>query len=239
MNPEDAYQEWTDDWDGDDDAKPAVQPGSVALTQAAAAGGNNVQLPSGVPFPVLTGAEAAFLTDLVAKYLSQNAMQNVADLSDLDQVVRNEFFLHRIGIWLSLGVDYNRVPIDEKTLRDQAQKISTENRQLKKALNLDRVAREKANSIDSVPVYLGNVLRRAKEFGVHREKMADIALEKSMELIGKVTLYFNCDDDAERLELKVTHDQILEWIRDEFAGALIECDDYFRENEQKFWVRDI
>jgi hypothetical protein len=113
---------------------------------------------------------------------------------------------------------------------------STELRQLKKQLGLDKATRDKEKGDDSIPNYLQNLLIRAREFGVMREKQLDKALELFQQLRALVTLYQNCDE-VERRELNVTVDDLMEWMTTIAFPEFEAVDAYFREHQQRLWIR--
>lgn len=227
------YDEAQDRWvdpDEDDDDGPSSRFGGGQL---------EVELPSGSVFPVLTDEEYDYLERRVQLYAEHNAMRNISDLQDLDEIIRKEFFLNRWGIYLSKGEDYNGQAIDEASLRRDADAASKELRLAKKHLGLDKAARERQQGENSFPVWIANLLRRAGAFGVNRNKMAAKAIELAMELIGLVTFAKNLDgdDDAKR-EFAVTDADIIEWIRTIFQPEFEAIDKHFRENVQSTWIRN-
>lgn len=196
-----------------------------------------VTLPSGAPFAA-SPQEATFIAELSEKYTTEFAFVSSSDLQDLDRVVIFEMLVARWGRWLSRRADDRDNPIDEKTIREGIGSTSTELRQLKKLLGIDKVARDKAKGEGSVPHYLANLMERAKAFGVHREHQLDKALELTHQLGALVLLYRNCNDD-ERRNLHVTQSDLIEWIEEVFLVEFETIDQYFRAHEQKFWVRDL
>lgn len=196
-----------------------------------------VSLPSGGPFSAPPD-EAHFISELSRKYTTEFAFQSSSDLQDLDRVVIFEMLIHRWGRWLSRRVDDAGIQIDEKTVGDRISSTSSELRQLKKLLGIDKVAREKAKGEGSVPHYLANLLERAKAFGVNRERQLDKGLELANQLSSLVLLHRNCNAD-ERRSLHVTEADLIEWIETVFVPEFEAIDTYFREHAQKLWVRDL
>jgi hypothetical protein len=194
-----------------------------------------VTLPSGAKHAVFK-REATYLKERVERYQKDLSFTNVADLQTLDNVVVYETLLWRWGQWLSRQVDYWGEAIDEKELTRQSKDTSTEVRQLKSALGIDKVTRDKVKGEDSVANYIQNLLVRAKAFGINREKMLDKGLELSQELIAKLTLFDNCEED-ERAELNMNAEDLVAWIRDVYAPEFQKVDEHFRENDQAMWVR--
>src|SRR5687767_12615714 len=102
--------------------------------------GLTVKLPSGAIQPVLTPAEQGYLTDRVAKYDDSLALTNVSDLVDLDRVMVFELLIYRWGCWLGNGMDYDGIGIDDRLIHQQIRETSTELRQIKKNVGIDRPA---------------------------------------------------------------------------------------------------
>lgn len=195
-----------------------------------------VKLPSGGSFWVY-GREKKYFDDRVKRYLSDNLFTNVADLQDLDRIVTLELFCWRWGVWLSSQTDYWNDPVDEKDLSTYLKNTSAELRALKSSLGIDKVTRDKVKGEDSVSKYISNLMTRAREFGVMREQQLAVAIEVFHDLIGRVTLYENCTED-ERRELHADWPDILAWLKDEGIPKFQAVDDHFRQNSQRFWIKD-
>lgn len=198
--------------------------------------GFSVILPSGAEFLVLTSDEVNYVKDRVSRYLTDNKFSNVSDLQDIDRMVMFELFVHRWSLWISKGVDYFNDEINERQLSDRVKEFSSEIRQLKKNLGVDKVARDKVRGDDSVSAYLQSLKSRAMEFGVMRNDQFNKAIELFHELKAKIEYHDNCDEH-EQLEGQVTQDHIFNWIRDEAIPKFQEIDDDFRETKQKMWIR--
>lgn len=198
----------------------------------------HVGLPSGASFPVHQ-QEVAYLTGLAARYMEDLKFTNIVDLQDLDRLLIIELMCFRWGVWLSQGRNYDGEELENA--RDVAQdlvKQSAEARQLKTQLDVTKKARDKAKGEDSVPVFISNLLARAKEWGVHRENQLDAALELMNELKALVKLHANCDDE-ERAEMHVEIEDVLEWIVAVMIPEYDRIDEYFRANAQRYWVRTL
>lgn len=195
-----------------------------------------VDLPSGVAQPVLNHDEAEYLTERVARYHEDNALTNISDLQDLDRMLVMELLAHRWGIWVAKRSDYDGRPIDEAFYQRQINAYSTELRQLKKLLGLDKPARDRTKGEGSVQHYWEQLGARARAFGVLRVNQLDRALELTNQLIGLVTFHMN-STEAEREEFHVTADDIVQWIDSVYRPEYQEIDSHFRTHEQTFWIR--
>lgn len=196
-----------------------------------------IGLPSGASFPVHS-EEVEYLRDRAERYLNDNRFSNVSDFQDLDRMLILELMCFRWGTWLSREKDYWGVPQDAKQLNDYINATSKELRLLKKQMGIDKLTRDREKGEDSVPVYINNLLARAKQFGVMREKQLAKALELFNQLKTLVTLHLNADE-VERQEMHIQIDDILDWLVNIAFPEYDAIDAYFRENDQKFFIRKL
>ena len=180
--------------------------------------------------------EVDYFTERVDLYLKQNHFPNISDLQDVDRLLQLELFVYRWGTWLSRQKDWWGDTIDEDKLQKAVNSYSTELRQLKKQLGLDKATRDRQKGDDSVAAFIQNLLIRAKEFGVMREQQLAKALELFNQCKALVTLYRNCDD-TERREMHVTQDDVIEWLETVAFPEFDQIDAYFRQNQQRMWIR--
>jgi hypothetical protein len=194
-----------------------------------------VRLPSGATFEVYR-EEVDYFNERVTLYMGQNHFPNISDLQDVDRLMILELMVYRWGTWLSRQKDWWGDAVDDDKLSKQVNAYSTELRQLKKQLGLDKATRDKEKGDDSVPAYLASLLVRAREFGVMREKQLDKALELFQQLRALVTLYQNTDE-VERREMHMTIEDVFEWMTTVAFPEFQAIDDYFREHQQRLWIR--
>lgn len=194
-------------------------------------------MPSGAPFPVFH-EEVDYIQDRASRYLSENHFTNVSDIQDVDRMLIMELICFRWGTWISRQKDYWGDAVDMDQLQQSLKSHSTELRQLKKQLGIDKLARDRAKGEDSVPAYLNNLLRRAKEFGVNRQTQLGKALELFQDLQALVTLHNNCDE-IERAENHVQVEDIITWLQEVAFPEFNAIDEYFRTHAQQTWIRTI
>lgn len=194
-----------------------------------------VRFPSGANFPVHE-QEVSYITERVELYLTQNHFVNVSDLQDVDRMLTLELFVYRWGTWLSRQKDWWGDAIDDDKVQKALNAYSTELRQLKKQLGLDKATRDREKGEDSVASYIENLQIRAREFGVMREDQLAKALELFQQLRALVTLHVNCDD-IERREMHLTQDDVLEWLQTIAIPEFEAIDAHFRQHVQRMWVR--
>lgn len=193
--------------------------------------------PSGSKYYLQTQDEADYYLDKAKRYTTDNKFFNVTDLQDLDRIILMETLSWRWSSWLLKEVDYWGDPVDVKSLRDSLKDYSNELRQLKKMMSIDKAAREREKGESAVD-YLENLRIRAKEFGVMREKQLTVAITLFKELESLVTLYLNCNE-KERQEQNIEQEDLIEWITKICIPEFQLVDEYFRNNQQKFWLRSI
>jgi hypothetical protein len=196
-----------------------------------------VMLPSGGSFTVYK-VEVQFFRERVRKYTEDNHFTNVADLATLDQLIILEVLHWRYSRWVAEQQDYWGEPVPEQAIGRQMNDISKEARALRQSLNIDKASRDKARQEAEVAEYIENLRIRAKEFGVHREEQLGNALQLMNEIIAQVTLWDNCND-AERRRQHCTSDEVLAWMRDDVGPRYEAVDEHFRQNQQRFWVREL
>lgn len=195
-----------------------------------------VMLPSGGLFQVYD-REVVYFQERVKKYLSDNHFTNVSDLATLDQILMGEMLVWRWMNWVTQQKDYWGDPIDESGLAKTIKEMSTELRQLKGALGIDKITRDRQRGEESVSAFIKNLGIRAREFGINREEMSAKSIELFQQLKADITLYDNCTED-ERKELGITTPELLAKIRDELIPEFDAIDEYFRSHKQKMWIRE-
>lgn len=207
------------------------------MTNSTQGNARRVKAPSGSYFFVLTDDEVAYFNDRSKRYTKDNHFVNVTDLQDLDRLLMMELMVWRWGQWLSRESDYDGVGVDSDDLQKQLREYSTEIRQIKKILGIDKVTRDKEKG-ESVADYLENLRTRAKEFGVMRNTQAVKAITLFKELESLVTLHDNCDE-RERREQNIQIDDVLSWLREIAFPEMNEIDQKFKDTSQKYWIRSM
>jgi hypothetical protein len=187
-------------------------------------------------FQVLNTDEAEWFERSLEKYQEQYSFDNIADLQDLDRLLSMELLSYRYANWTIRESDYEGLAYDEKAIRDSKDKIDKQILQLKAHLGIGRKNRVESEQ-QSVADYMTELLKRAGEFGVHRDNQNAEILNWYMELRAKVGLYERSDDE-ERTHNQVHLDQIFEWIKDEFIPEIDKLDAHFRENQQ-YWIKGL
>lgn len=213
---------------------PPFQPFSSGAVATADSEFIPVELPSGAFYEVLTQEEAEYVEGKTADYTHGFQFNNVADLGELDRLVEMELLVHRYNRWLGRRKDYKGAAIDEGPLQTKVNSWSTEIRQIKLKLGIDKVTRDRQRGEGSVAQRWTTTITRAKAFGVMRCKQASMAITLAQQLIALMDLRRNTDDiDKERL--KLSDAGILEWIDTRFRDDFTEIAAHFRKTEMHYW----
>ncbi len=197
-----------------------------------------VKTPAGSSFEVLTQEEVQWYNDIAERYQKDNHFSNVTDLQDLDRIMSMELMIHRWNIWISQDRDYYDEPVDVEALSKSLKEFSTEIRQTKKTVGLDKFTRDKEKG-ESVSDYLENLKFRAKEFGVMREDQLIKGITLVKEFQHLYGLYNRCVEEERDEPGGITLEGLFQWIDEVFIPEFDAIDLYFQEHSQKFWIREI
>lgn len=196
----------------------------------------SVQTPTGSDLNLQTEGEAKWYEKQRDRYLSDNRFTNVSDLEDLTRLLTLEILVYRWSTHLAQGFDYLAGRVNDTELKNAIKEYSTEIRQLKGSLGIDRAQRERDKG-ESVGDYVAMLLKRAKEFGVHRDTQYSKSVTFLWELINMVQTHDRCDEQ-ERRELDLNEKDIIQWVRDTLIPEWDTINKAFREN-QKTWIADL
>lgn len=110
---------------------------------------------------------------------------------------------------------------------------------VKESMGLSKKARDSQASEGNFASWLSDLKSRAKVFGVHRQHQLTKALSLMNELSAVVGA-FDRSDEEERRKLGFDDErEILAWIRSVMLPEYHALDEFFRENEHRYWVRDL
>lgn len=200
-----------------------------------------VQTTSGQVLQVQTQEEADFYVQQQAKYLSEHKFTAVTDLQDLDRMLFFELLNYRATVQLASGrnqMGQYLTPPEEADCRRQMKEAAPLISNLKNDLGITKSQRDK-EQFESVGAYLVNLRARAAEMGVHRQKQLQQALILMNQLLSLVGAYDRSDEvERDKLGLQ-SADDVLDWIRTVMGPEYHAVDAYFRQNQQRTWVRTI
>lgn len=198
------------------------------LTKCALASGATIQV---------VDREADWFNETRDEYLHQAKFTERTDLQDLDRLLAMELSVFRSTQHLAAGVDYEGSLIDEHTVQRDIKLMSAEISSIKKSMGLSKEARDAAANEGSVAGYIADLKSRARAFGVMREKQLGVALVLMKEIFSTAGSHMRADEE-ERVKLGFeTAEDVLKWIMEDVKPRFDEVDEYFREHEQRFWIR--
>lgn len=192
---------------------------------------------NGQPIEVQGKEEEKFYNEQRQRYLDENAFTAASDRADLDRLIFLELLDFRWRGWLSSGKDYDGLltPQQEEQLRRNLKDNSPLISQVKNDLGLTKSQRDKEKA-ESVGSYITTLKTAAKQHGVRREKQLTKAICLIKELFSLVGT-FDRSNQLERSKIGLdTSDDVLDWIRQIMKPGFDEIDEYFRANEQRFFV---
>jgi hypothetical protein len=198
-----------------------------------------VALCSGEELEVLTETEHRWFNANRDAYLSQTKFSENTDIQDLDRLLVLELLSFRWSQHLAMERDYENQPVELDGLRKQLKEQATAITALKTSLGLDNKSRRAALNEGDFATWFADAKRRARIFGIHRENQLQRALVLMNELSGIVGAYDRSDEE-ERKKLGFENESaIVAWVREFMLPEFHKVDQYFVENEQKFWKRDL
>lgn len=210
-----------------------------------------------VPAPIIVGAdlvevdlasgstikvhadEADWFNATRDEYLTQAKFTERTDLQDLDRLLALELAVYRSTQHMASGLDYEGLLVDEAKLQRDIKLMSDQITKVKASMGLSKAARDAAANEGSLAQYLADLKVRAKAFGVHREEQLGLALALLKEIFAHSGAWLRSDAE-ERQKLGFEHaEDVLKWIMDDARERFEAHDAHFRENEQRYWVRDL
>jgi hypothetical protein len=198
-----------------------------------------VQLCCGETLQVQTEVEQRWFEATKAKYLSETRFTDTTDLQDMDRLLALELLMFRWNQHLASGRDYEGNLVDDDLIRKQVKEQSETITRLKTSLSLDKKSRDAALNEGNFATWLADVKRRAKLFGIHRETQLNKALSLMNELSGIIGAYDRSDEEERKKLGFESESEILQWVRETMLPEFRAIDEYFIENEQKLWKRDL
>ena len=149
--------------------------------------------------------------------------------------------MYRAQWWLSAGCDYQYVdlePAEEVSCRRTVKECAAQIQEIQKDLGLTKAVRDK-DAADSVGAYITKLKLAAKQHGIKRERELGRALELTHELFALCGAYQRSNENERRKLGFESADDIVEWVMTYMAAEFNAIDEYFREHEQRFWVREL
>lgn len=195
-----------------------------------------VDTPSGSQLHLQTREEADWYESRRDRYQADNVFPNVSDLQDLDRLLMLEVLSYRWGLWMAQGFDYMYARVDEGALKNNIKEYSVEIRLLKQSLGIDKSTRDKDKG-ESLADYTEKLLARAKQFGYHRNQQYELAVTLFYELRSMVLTYDRCEAEEREL-LDLSHESIVEWVREKAIVRWDQLSESFRQS-QAIWIKEM
>lgn len=193
---------------------------------------------SGKIMQVQTNAEAEWYEETRDAYLGELKFTEKTDLIDLDRLLILELMIFRWTQHLSAGIDYVGDMVNEKQLTADIKAYSDQLNKIKDSMGLTKRARDDSLNADNFAQKYSDLKARAKMFGIHRETQVTKGITLAMEL-STVIGAFDRADDEERRKLGFENEhEIMEWIRNTWLPEFHAVDEHFRQNSQRYWIRD-
>jgi hypothetical protein len=190
---------------------------------------------------LLSKMEQTFYVEARDKYLAEFAFTVASDLRGLDRLLMLEVQMYRAQWFLSAGCDYQYVdldPAEEVACRRTVKECAAQIQEIQKDLGLTKAIRDK-DAADSVGAYITKLKLAAKQHGIKRERELGRALELTHELFALCGA-FQRSNEHERRKLGFdSAEDIVTWVMEYMAPEFNAIDEYFREHEQRFWVREL
>jgi hypothetical protein len=206
---------------------------------AVATSRRTVILVSGKPATVQTDIEAEWFEETRDAYKHDLKFTEKTDLVDLDRLLILELMVFRWTQHLAAGVDYDGDMVNEEQLRKNIKEYSDQINKVKDSMGLNKKTRDAAAAEGNFAGWISDLKARAKIFGIHREKQLQKSLTLCKELF-YITETFNRADAEERRKYGFeTEADIVAWITNNMKPEFDALDEYFREHEQRYWIRDL
>lgn len=199
-----------------------------------------VTLVSGDKATVLTAEEADWFDRSRDAYLEQTRFTEQTDLADLDRLLTLELMVYRWRQFLFSGYDYHGDELeDEAKLVDRVKYYSDQINKLKESMSLNKKARDDAANEGSFALKYADLKAKAKIFGIHRVNQVSKTLSLFEELSMIVSSFYRSDTEERRKLGFETEADIVQWVRDIALPEYRRLDAFFREHEQRYWIRTL
>lgn len=199
----------------------------------------NVRLISQKEITVQTDLEAEWFNETRDGYLHDLKFTEQTDLADLDRVLVQELMIFRWTQQISKGEDYEGDPVDAKQMAMDIRAFSDQISKLKENMAISKKQRDSAANDGNFSAWFTDVKDRARRFGIHRQQQLTQMISLGKELFYIVDTFDRSDEEERNKMGFPTEKAILEWVRDTMKPEFDALDKYFREHEQKLWIRDM
>lgn len=196
---------------------------------------------AGQDLELQTEVEAKFYNEAKNRYLSENTFTVASDLRALDRLIFLETISYRWTYSLACGYDNDGIelkPAQGEQLRKNLKETAPLITQIQQDLALTKNQRQQEQA-ESVGAYIQQLKIAAKQHGVRREKQLGKAIELMHELFSLCGTYSR-SNEAERRKIGFeSAEDIIDWVTDYMKPEFDAVDEYFRNNQQRFWIRSV
>lgn len=199
----------------------------------------SVYLVSGKQATVQTPEEAEWFEETRDTYLTETKFTDATDLRDLDRLLILELMIFRWTQHLAAGEDYVGDMTEDEQLRKNIKEYSDQINKIKDSMGLNKKSRDAAATEGNFQAWLEDLKVRGKAFGINREMMLTEGLVLFKEIFGTVEVWLRSDEE-ERVKMGYrTIEDLLRWLTDVKRLEFNAVDEYFREHDQRYWIRDV
>lgn len=166
---------------------------------------NTVRTPLGGNFKFLNKEEKAYFENAFKEYLRRYHFEHPADLTALENLLVSQLLAYRYSKWATEGVDYDGNPVDANTALANLLNIQQKVSSLMTSLGISRREREENLSAQEI---ISRIARKAKEYGIHKNKVAWEFLIRSYKIRDVLDTYRRMDD-IERKKFGYTEQDVI------------------------------
>ena len=202
---------------------------------------HTVKTITGHDIELQTDKEKKFYEEARDKYLAENKFTAASDLRGLERLLLLEVQMFRCQWQIASGVDYDLnflTPQQEAALQKLVKETAPMISVLQNDLGLTKAQRDK-DQHESVGQFINDLKVRAKAFGVMREKQLGKALELTKDLFSVAGAYKRSNEHERKKLGYESAEDVVDFILEVVKPQFDEIDKYFRENDQKFWIRQL
>lgn len=203
--------------------------------------GPKVKTVTGQEITLLHEREKVYYEAARDQYLEQYEFTHANDFRTLDRLILLEVQYARFQWYTSAEADYDNVVLHAKEMVDYRRamkEIQIQIQEAQKDLGVTKAQRESAGA-DSIAGYIADLRLRAQSHGVKREKELGKAIELCKELFALTGAYSRSNENERRKIGFESGDDIVAWCNDYMKPEFDRIDAYFREHDQRAWVRTL
>ncbi len=169
---------------------------------------NLVRTPLGGKFSFLNKEEKIYFENSFQEFKKRYDFEHPADLTALENLLIAQLLAYRYSQWLAKQSDYDGNPIDEASLLTSLLNIQNKINNLMAVLGISR--RERVENLSAQEI-ISRIAKRAKEYGLHKNKVAWEFLVRSYRIRDVLETYKRMGN-TERKRFGYLPEQVIEKI---------------------------